>query len=175
MGARNILIIGFSGSGKTTTGQQVARQLGWRFLDLDHEVVTRAGRPIHRIYEEDGVGEYRRLERLRLSKICVSDRQVVATGAGTILDDATWQTVRDCGTVVALEASPETIYERLSRKYPNGVWIARGDDPVGQIRNRMVERQSRYDLAQFTVQIDTLTPVQAAQEVIRLCGNAVEL
>lgn len=175
MDARNILIVGFSGSGKTTTGQQVARQLDWRFFDLDHEVVTRAGRPIHQIQEEDGVDEYCRLERSRLAEVCVSDHQVVAIGAGTILDDDSWQIVRGCGTVVALDASPETIYERLSLKYPDGVWIARGDDPMGQIRRRKAERQSRYDLAQFTVQVDTLTPAQAAREVIRLCGHAGEL
>ena len=175
MRARNILIVGFSCSGKTTTGEQVARRLGWRFFDLDHEVVTRAGRPIHEIYEEDGVDEYRRLERSRLAEVCDSDHQVVATGASTVLDDASWQLVRGCGTVVALDASPETIFGRLSLKYPDGPWIARGDDPVGQIRRRKAERQSRYDLAQFTVQVDTLTPAQVAQEIIRLCGHAVEL
>ena len=49
-----ILLIGFSGTGKTTVGRMVARELGWKFVDTDDLIVGRTGKPIEQIFEEEG-------------------------------------------------------------------------------------------------------------------------
>ncbi|MCI0439052.1 MAG: shikimate kinase [Chloroflexi bacterium] len=163
---RSIFLTGFSGAGKTSVGRELARLLGWNFFDLDREVVESEGRPIHEIQRKDGVPYYRCLEGRCLLTICESEPQVVATGSGTILDDDNWRIMDANGIVVCLEAKPETILDRLIKKYPDGVWIAQGDDPVGQIRARQAERQPRYALARITMSTDSLTPGEVAAAVI---------
>ena len=65
----NIFITGFSGTGKSTVGREVARILGWRFVDTDEEIVEVSGKQIAALFEEDGEAVFRRLERERLSAV----------------------------------------------------------------------------------------------------------
>ena len=58
----NIVLTGFMGTGKTTIGQAVARQLDWPFIDMDDEIIARAGKPIPRIFAEDGEPVFRKIE-----------------------------------------------------------------------------------------------------------------
>ncbi len=60
--SENIIIItGFSGTGKSRVGKAVAQLLGWEFVDTDAEVVRRAGKPIARIFQEEGEDAFRRM------------------------------------------------------------------------------------------------------------------
>ena len=81
---RNIFITGFSGSGKTTVGREVARTLGWRFVDVDEEIVAAAGRSIEDIFARDGEAAFRDMEHARLAEVCRDEEQVVSTGGGVV-------------------------------------------------------------------------------------------
>ena len=63
---RNIILIGFSFTGKTRIGKEVARHLGWGFVDSDDEIVALAGKGIPEIFAEDGEERFRELERQAL-------------------------------------------------------------------------------------------------------------
>ena len=111
---QNIFITGFSGTGKTTVSREVARRIGWRFVDVDDEIVAHAGKPIEAIFDEHGEEHFRRLEGERLGTIAESKRQIVSTGGGIIMDDRNRQVMTGNGIVVCLEARPGTILDRLS-------------------------------------------------------------
>jgi shikimate kinase/3-dehydroquinate synthase len=168
----NIFITGFSGSGKTTVGKEVARRLGWRFVDTDDEIVRLAGVPIAAIFAEKGEPRFRELEREALVVVASGERQVVSTGGGIIMDERNRRVMEENGVVVCLEARPETIYRRLEAEKNN----ARGpvirpmlaaSDPLARIRSLKAERQFNYTLSHWTVHTDDLTPEEAAEEVIR--------
>src|SRR3972149_1442556 len=116
----NIVITGFSGTGKSQVGEAVARLLGWEFLDTDREIVRRVGKPIARIFEEEGEESFRRLEREVVQEACAGQRRVIATGGGAIMDPANRQAMQK-GFLVCLEARPETIYQRLHLQQENAV------------------------------------------------------
>jgi shikimate kinase len=59
---RHVVLTGFMGTGKTAVGREVARRLGRRFVDMDAEIEARAGKPIPRIFAEDGETAFRRME-----------------------------------------------------------------------------------------------------------------
>ena len=168
----NIFITGFSGTGKTAVGREVARRLGWRFVDTDDEIVRDAGKPIAAIFAELGEAAFRRLERDRLEVVSRDDRQVISTGGGIPMEERNRQLMARNGAVVLLEARPETIYERLSREGEEGrgpvvrpMLVA--SDPLARIRSLKAERQFNYTLADWTVHTDHLTPYEVAEEVVR--------
>ena len=168
----NIFITGFSGSGKTTVGREVARRLGWRFVDLDEQIVEAAGKPIEAIFEHGGEPHFRQLEYECLAAACEAERQVVSTGGGIVMDERNLRLMEGGGAVICLEARPETIYERLQgqgkqRRGPVVRPMLTASDPLARIRSLKTERQFNYTLARWTVHTDSLTPAQAAEEVIR--------
>lgn len=169
---QNIFITGFSGSGKTATGKEVARRLGWRFVDTDEDIVRAAGKSIEAIFAQDGEPAFRDLEHRCLSTACEGERQVVSTGGGIVVDQRNRELMQRSGVVVSLEARPETIYRRLADQgRESGEREARPmlgrDGGLDRIRTLKSERQPSYALGQWTVHTDRFSPDQAADEVIR--------
>ena len=68
---RNIILVGFMASGKTSVGRALAERTGWTLVDADDVIVARAGKPIHRIFAEDGEPAFRELERQVIAGLCV--------------------------------------------------------------------------------------------------------
>jgi len=173
---KNIYITGFSGTGKSTSGREAAGVLGWRFVDSDEEIVRETGRTIHEIFQEEGEGRFRELERKVLRKIARLDRQIVATGGGIVVDDLNRDEMLSTGIIVCLEAKPETIHRRLLEErqeveYPVVRPMLDHDDPLAVIVTLKSERQSKYALADWTVHTDDLTPAQVAREIMRAYGT----
>ena len=169
----NVFITGFSGTGKTTTGHEVARLLGWTFVDMDDEIVASTGVAIEDIFRQHGEEEFRRLERETLAKIARADSKVVAAGGGTIMDERNRATMESSGVVVLLEARPDTIIRRLQEQQveQGADLVARpmldSDDLLHRIHSLKADRQFNYTLAHWTVHTDLLTPSEAAAEVVR--------
>ena len=114
----NIFLTGFMGVGKTSVGQAVARQLGWPYVDTDDVLERIAGKSIEAVFAEDGEDAFRLLESQALAEVCTGERQVISTGGGMVNSTANRSLMRASGFVVCLEATPETIVQRL---YPEGV------------------------------------------------------
>ena len=174
MTTRNrIYLIGFSGAGKSAVGRSTARLLGWRFEDADERIVERAGKPVERVFAEDGEPAFRELERATIAEFAREEHVVVSTGAGSVMHDQSLGGMLSSGLVVALEARPETVYRRLSHiaELDGAEAMTRpmlqSDDPLGRIESLKHERQWAYAHAHWTVHTDDLTIEQAALEVVR--------
>ena len=113
---RNLVLVGFMGSGKTAVGQEVAKALSMPFVDLDREIVARAGRSIAEIFREGGEPEFRRLEKAELSRVLRGTGRVVAPGGGAVLDDESWRRILDGNVVVYLRASPTALLRRIRKR-----------------------------------------------------------
>ena len=168
----NIFVTGFSGTGKTTTGKEAARLLGWRFVDTDDEIESTAGKAIETIFAQDGESAFRKLESETLARIAHGSRQVISTGGGIIMDEANRRVMEFNGVVVLLEGRPETILRRLEQQTAESDGITtrpmlHSDDALNRIRSLKEQRQFNYTLAHWTVHTDHLTPQEAASEVVR--------
>ena len=111
---RRIVLTGFMGAGKTTVGRLLAEELGWRFLDLDAHLETRAGASVASIFADHGEAHFRRLESSALASALGQVDTVLALGGGTpeqltnrLLLEQTPGTV-----VVFLDAPFETLFDR---------------------------------------------------------------
>ena len=168
----NIFLTGFSGSGKTTVGREVARRLGWGYVDTDEEIVKVSGKPIGATFREEGEPRFRELEHQCLARVCRDESQVVSTGGGIVVDEANRKLMEEAGLVVCLEARPETIRQRLeAERNDSSDPVVRpmlaGPDPKDRVITLKSQRQPYYALAQWTVHTDRMTISESADEVVK--------
>jgi shikimate kinase len=145
----NIILIGFSTTGKSRAGWLLAQRLGWAFIDTDAWVAGMAGKSIPEIFEEDGELEFRELERLALEEALARGQAVIATGGGAVVYKTNREQMRERGWIVLLEAAPETILQRMqaddaTSEVPVRPLLA-GEDPLQHIIELKTERQPIYD------------------------------
>jgi shikimate kinase/3-dehydroquinate synthase len=168
----NLVITGFSGTGKSLVAKEVARKLNWDFLDTDDDIVKQTGKPIAEIFRQDGEGKFRELEREAIRKACQRRQTVVAIGGGAIVDPQNYKLLAKTGLIVCLEAKPETIYERLFREAVNSPEtevrpLLAVDNPLERIRQLKASRQPYYAKVDWTIHTDGLSISEVAEEVIR--------
>jgi shikimate kinase len=106
---RNIYLIGYRCSGKSTLGRALADHLGRDFIDMDDELVSREQRSIAHIVQQKGWDYFRRREKALLAQICGLTGRVVGTGGGVVLDPENIARMRASGRVVWLRCRPGTI------------------------------------------------------------------
>jgi shikimate kinase/3-dehydroquinate synthase len=170
----DLIITGFSGTGKSLVAKEVARRLNWDFLDTDDEIVKQTGRPIAEIFREDGEDKFRELERKTIRKACQQKHTIIAIaiGGGAIVNPQNYELLAKTGLIVCLEAKPETIYERLFREAAYSAEtevrpLLTNDNPLKRIKQLKASRQPYYANVDWTVHTDNLNISQVAEEVIR--------
>ncbi len=165
----NIILTGFSFTGKSVVGKEVARRLGWNFIDCDEEITVLARKPIPDIFAQDGEEQFRKLECQVLEKACKGKGSVIATGGGAIVTQRNRELFARSGVVICLEAKPQTIYERL-RAAQKGNSVVRPllavADPLGRITQLKASRQPYYATADCSVYTDSLSLDEVSDEVI---------
>jgi shikimate kinase/3-dehydroquinate synthase len=168
----NLIITGFSGTGKSLVAMEVALRLNWNFIDTDDEIVKQTGKPIAEIFRQDGEARFRELEREMIRKACQRRQTVIAIGGGAIVDPQNYELLAKTGLIVCLEAKPETIYERLFREAASNPDrevrpLLAVDNPLERIRQLKASRQPHYAKADWTIHTDGLSVSEVAEEVIR--------
>lgn len=108
-----ITLIGYRGSGKTTLAAPLAERLEYAWVDADVEIERRAGKTIREIFAQEGEPAFRQWESDVLAELLDKDKLVIAAGGGAILNPGTCTRMRAAGLVVWLQASLETLSERI--------------------------------------------------------------
>jgi len=168
----NLVITGFSGTGKSIVAKELANRLNWGFRDTDDEIVKRAGKPIAEIFRHDGEVKFRELEREAIIKACEQKQLVISIGGGAIVDPENYDLLTETGLIICLEAKPETIYERLFREAAGSPEtevrpLLAVENPMERIRQLKATRQSHYAKADWTIHTDCLSIREVVQEIIR--------
>jgi shikimate kinase len=114
---KNIVLIGFMGSGKSTVGRDLHQRLGYPLTDMDRLIEETMGKKITEIFKEEGEAAFRDFETLQLLEIAkqADKRQIISTGGGIVVRPENRILLRNLGYVVWLQAPEEVIYERTSR------------------------------------------------------------
>ena len=165
----NVILVGFSGTGKSLAGKQIAHLLGWTLVDMDSELERRAGKSIARIFAEDGEVTFRALEKDLLKEVCSAKRQIISTGGGVVLDEENRSLILENGVVICLNALPETIYRRLLGDGENPGTerpLLASPDALERIRKLKADRQTHYSIAHCTLDTDDLTIEEVASWVV---------
>ena len=105
----NIALIGMAGCGKSTVGQRLAQELGREFVDADTEIEKLAGKPIPRIFAEDGEDHFRRLETRALEALGKRSGLVIATGGGCVTREENYPLLHQNSRILWLRRDPEKL------------------------------------------------------------------
>jgi shikimate kinase len=114
-GTNKVYIIGFMGSGKTTTGLKLAGLLGWTFTDLDKCIEEDSGMTIAEIFSTHGETWFRKMESKILRNLQPSTNTVISTGGGTPCYGDNMDFMLETGLTIYLKLTPEQLKSRLSR------------------------------------------------------------
>jgi shikimate kinase len=166
----NVALFGFMGVGKSVIGRILAEKLCLTFVDLDEEIVKSTGKAIVNIFEEEGEDVFRDVEREVTREIAARDRQVIACGGGTVLDDENLRRLRCNSMMILLTAEPETILERVKGDTRPLLMVG---DRLECIRGFLSTRHPQYvRAADLVVGTSGKTPVQVADEILSCLREA---
>jgi shikimate kinase len=161
---RRIALTGFMGSGKSTVGPLVARQLGWKFVDADDVIAAEAGTTIPEIFAREGEAAFRERERATIARLAAEEALVLALGGGAIETEATRSLLR---------SSPETLLVHLEVELATTLERCRGTEhlrPIladqANLASRYQRRLPLYRTAHVSVAVDALTPEQVAEAIV---------
>ncbi|MBK1835220.1 shikimate kinase [Roseibacillus ishigakijimensis] len=155
---KNLILVGFMGTGKSTIGRQLSKALGYPLIDTDARIIAQQKRPIADIFASEGENHFRDLETEVLTSLTADKchKRIIATGGGTVLREENRRLLRELGFVVWLVAQPETILERTSRNKERP--LLQTEDPLGTIRDLLQQRNALYqDAAHLTLETTSLS------------------
>ncbi len=160
-----LVLVGFMGTGKSSVGRAIARRLSLPRFDTDELVAARFGMPVSQIFAQHGEAHFRNAESDVLRQIGGSSEAVIVTGGGIVLRAENVEHLQRVGTVVALSAREEVIFERISRRASRP--LLQTANPRETITSLLAMRAPLYAAA-ADAQVDTsnLTHAEAADAVI---------
>ena len=162
-----VVLIGLSGSGKSTVAPLLAQRLRCPCVDLDREIERRAGRSVALLFEE-GEARFRELESRALRELLErTESLVLACGAGILEKSVNRELLATRARVVWLEVDPESAAARLQGAGAAERPLLHGEGPlVERLRSLLMSRRPRYAAAAHTI-VDTsgLTPEEVADRI----------
>ena len=161
---KNIVLIGFMGTGKSSCGKSLATRLGCAFIDLDKYIESKENMSIPEIFAAKGEAYFREKEREAVREVVQRKGVVIATGGGTIKDEENFALLKERGVIVCLTADVDTILARTARRGERPMLDGQEDRRKG-VEELLASRQRMYERADFTIDTSTLSPMQVTEEV----------
>ena len=109
----NVILTGLRGTGKSSVGKVLAQRLGFTFVDTDTRIEALAGCRIAEVVAQHGWEHFRALERQVVTRIAATERQVIAAGGGTLIDEENARLLKTCGVVILLLCELPILQRRI--------------------------------------------------------------
>lgn len=169
----NIYLIGMMGCGKSSVGPELAKLLGYRFIDADSVIAAAAGCSISEIFDSQGEAGFRLLETQVLHQISQWHSLVVATGGGVVTTSANWGALRQ-GLVVWLQVDAAQLLERLEA-HPGDRPLLQQPNPETELLKLLQARADQYSHADLSIAAGGATPAQVANKILATCAGVLKV
>src|SRR5262245_51407595 len=161
---RNLALIGFMGTGKTTVGRLAADILHFTFLDTDDVIEGRTGLTVTQIFERQGEAAFRELERRLVEELTRRKKTVISAGGGLPLPGPNLASLKTHALVVCLWASPEKIWDRVRSQTHRS--LLNEPDPLAKIHQLLEVRGPHYRQADVLVNTEMRSLREVAAQVV---------
>ena len=149
----NIVLIGFMGSGKTSVGKSLARQLYKKFKDVDTIIEAEQNCSITDIFENKGEAYFRSLEQKCINELTQNKGQIIATGGGLPI----YSSIPEKSLIINIDADFDVILERLSTKERNKRPLLQDESRARELFDQRID--TYRELAHFSVDANQRIPV----------------
>ena len=160
---RNVVLIGFMGTGKTVIGKRLARELGYEFVDTDSLIEEQEGQSVSEIFRNLGEAHFRKVEKRVIHQVSDRDGIVVATGGGAVLDPDNVAALRKRGLMIGLAAQRQAILSRLEGQGDRP--LLNTQDREGEVRRLLKHRRPFYAQADNRLDTDRMSVGQATRKI----------
>lgn len=155
---RRIILIGYMGSGKTTVGRALAKELSMPFYDLDWYIESRRRKTVPQIFAERGEEGFREIERYMLHEVAEFEDVIISCGGGTPCFFDNMDYLNQQGDVIWLKADPEVLYKHLLMGKTERP-LLKGKSPeelMAFIRGQLEQREAFYAKARHVVDVSLM-------------------
>jgi shikimate kinase len=166
---KNIILVGFMGSGKTTIAMKLSHRLKMRYVSTDDLIEKKETATINEIFTKKGEDYFRNAESEAIREICGKENLVVDTGGGAVLRDENWANMRSCGIVICLAADEDIIMER-TKKYKHRP-LLNVEDPKQKIRSLLAKRAPFYAKADYCLDTGKMTIDQVVDRIVDIINS----
>lgn len=168
---KNIVLIGFMGTGKSSVGLRLAHKLKKEFVDIDQEIENVSGMSIAEMFKHHGETRFRAEESLMVNKLGEREDMIIATGGGVVLLKENIAALKKNGILVCLDASLEDIFERVNRKKGSRPLLKKNTQ-IEDISALLKVREPYYaDAADIRVKTSNRKQDDIVNEIIREIGK----
>jgi shikimate kinase len=161
---KNLVLVGFMGSGKSCVGRKAARDLEFQFVDTDELIERRMGKTINDIFARYGETFFRDLEKNVMRELAGRSRLVIATGGGSVIADENWGSWRRNGVIIQLVVDAETSHQRTMHHSHRP--LLQGTDALVRIKALLAQRAGRYAKADASVNTVGKSCDEVVEEVL---------
>lgn len=147
--SRTVVLVGLMGAGKSSVGHRLAKEIGWKFVDSDDEIVAAAGCSISDIFAIHGEQIFRDVEQRVIARLLHGEPVILATGGGAWMQPRVRELIKQDATSVWLRADLDVLLDRVSRRGHRPL-LENGDKRV-ILKKLMDERYPVYQEADVIV------------------------
>ena len=162
---KNIVLVGFMGTGKTEVGRILSKKLGYALIDADTEIEKKQNTTITEIFRQQGEPAFRDIEAEVIKQLSGLKKNVISTGGGAVLRQENIDNLRANGVLVCLSATPETILQRTSAN--NDRPLLQTENPLQKIKELLACRKPYYEKADIMIDTENKNPLEIAEEIIK--------
>ncbi len=161
---KNVVFIGFMGSGKTSVGKKLSMELKREFIDMDDFIVNKEGMSINQIFAEKGEAYFRNLEKELCIRFSQPKSKIIATGGGVIKNDENVANLKKGGIIIYLKSTPKQIAHNL--RFDNSRPLLEGGNKAEKIAVLMAEREPLYNkCADVTIDVSELNIDETLEKI----------
>jgi shikimate kinase len=163
---KNIVLLGFMGTGKTSVGRLLAARLRRPFIDVDEKIERQCGSTISEIFQQHGEAVFREQERAVIAKVSRYANTVIATGGGVVLLRENLIRLRSNGVLISLTAPVDVILARTARRVTRPLLDCQ--DREQTIKQLMAIREPLYQAADYVLDTSSGSLRHVTEKIIVL-------
>ena len=163
---KNIVLVGFMGTGKTSVGKILAERLEMPMIDTDDIIVEDSGTDIPEIFAQYGEARFRDLESAAVCKAANLENHVISTGGGVVLRESNLDMLKCNGIVFCLTATTTEIWQRVGGETHRP--LLQAPNPLGKIEQMLIERRPFYARADHQIPTTGLSIRAVTDKIVEI-------